>query len=102
MRSKPLMGEYKSKINMIAADTHNAATKKVATAVAFRGENSPQLTKMPVRQKISTNSNGFNTVVERCSIVNQRIFDTLFRRPSASDFIIRCASFVGVRLSSWS
>ena len=41
MRSNPVRGEYKSKINMIAADTHNAATKKVITTVAFRGENSP-------------------------------------------------------------
>ena len=85
----------------MAPDTHNAATKKVATAVAFGDENSPQLTKIAVSQKIITNNNGLNTVVELCSITSERINTTLLSRLVASDFIRRWSSSCGVRARSW-
>ena len=57
--------------------------------VGGEGENSPQLTKIPVSQKIITNSNDLNTVVEVSSRINPRICDKLLSRPKASDFFIR-------------
>src|SRR5215831_6984758 len=101
-RNKPLQGVYISSTKKIAPDTHNTATSKVVTDVAFARENRPQLTKTLVIQKIITNSSGRSIVALLCSIISHRSCARFLSRARASDCIIRCSSSFGARARSCS
>src|SRR6516162_2978459 len=72
----PLYGLYISNIRKIAPDTDNAAVNNVATTVALRGANSPQLTKTMVSQKTIMTTIGLDTEVAPCTITIESLRDS--------------------------